>query len=125
MEEANNNSTGNRRGSSLFAASAATSGDVSGPYGRPAYLYGKHDGDLLVDFPDPKSGGGIDDDDVDMDTNDDCNQYNGGVVNTKMSSNQNTDASKTFRGEGARMLGLWWGDSLRRRMKLRKRIIIP
>ena len=68
---------------------------------------------------------GIDDDDVDMDTNDDCNQYNGGVVNTKMSSNQNTDASKTFRGEGARMLGLWWGDSLRRRMKLRKRIIIP
>ncbi len=45
----------------------------------------------------------IDDDDVDMDTNDDCNQYNGGAVNTKMSSNQNTDASKTVCGEAARM----------------------
>lgn len=97
------NNTGNRRGSSLFAASAATSGDVSGPYGRPAYLYGKHDGDLLVDFPDPKSGGGMDDDD-DMDMNDDNFQYNGGAVNSKMSSNHNhPDASKTFRGEAARM----------------------
>jgi len=103
MEEANN-TAGNRRGSSLFAASAATSGDVSGPYGRPAYLYGKHDGDLLVDFPDPKSGGGMDDDDVDMDMNDDSNQHNGGAVNSKMSSNHNNpDASKTFRGEAARM----------------------
>mmetsp|Transcript_16631 Transcript_16631/g.24882 ORF Transcript_16631/g.24882 Transcript_16631/m.24882 type:complete len:154 (-) Transcript_16631:301-762(-) len=95
------NGTGNRRGSSLFAASAASTGDVSGPYGRPAYLYGKHDGDLLVDFPDPKSGDGMDDDDAYM--NDD-GQFNGGAVNSKMSSNRNqTDASKTFRGEAARM----------------------
>lgn len=54
-----NNGNENRRGSSIFAASAAEEGDVSGPYGRPAYLYGRNDGheQLLVDFPDQTMGG--------------------------------------------------------------------
>ncbi len=48
---------GTRRGSSIFAASAAEEGDVSGPYGRPAYLYGRPDDNLLVDFPQRSQSG--------------------------------------------------------------------
>mmetsp|Transcript_313 Transcript_313/g.521 ORF Transcript_313/g.521 Transcript_313/m.521 type:complete len:167 (-) Transcript_313:135-635(-) len=40
------NGTDNRRGSSLFPTSCGY--DVSGPYGRPAYLHGKHDDDLVM-----------------------------------------------------------------------------
>lgn len=52
MQSSGPNPTDNRRGSSIFAAS--DQGDASGPYGRPAYLYGQQDGssNLLVDFPD-------------------------------------------------------------------------
>jgi hypothetical protein len=49
--------TGNRRGSYIYAASAAEEGDVSGPYGRPAYLYGRPDENLLVDFPETSQSG--------------------------------------------------------------------
>ena len=49
--------TGNRRGSYIYAASAAEEGDVSGPYGRPAYLYGRPDENLLVDFPERSQSG--------------------------------------------------------------------
>jgi hypothetical protein len=54
--------SGNRRGSSIFAASAvaanaAEEGDASGPYGRPAYLYGTPDDNLLEDFPERSQSG--------------------------------------------------------------------
>lgn len=51
IEKMSSSGNGNRRGSSIFAASAAKEGDASGPYGRPAYLYGRNDEQLLVDFP--------------------------------------------------------------------------
>ncbi|GFH50847.1 predicted protein [Chaetoceros tenuissimus] len=101
--------SGTRRGSSLFAASANTdSGDVSGPYGRPAYLYGKHDGDLLVDFPE-KADSDMDNE-MDMD---DSYAYSGGsssgnskyssqYTSTK-SSSSNSNNNKARRGEAARM----------------------
>ena len=61
MQSSGPKPTDNRRGYSIFAASEQ--GDASGPYGRPAYLYGQQDGSsrLLVDFPDRNdpSGGGM------------------------------------------------------------------
>jgi len=94
------NGTDNRRGSSIFAASAAKLGDASGPYGRPSYLYGKHDGDLLVEFPEK---GPIEmDDDISM--NDDSNHFNGGAVNMAMTSRNNLPSEgKPRRSEAARM----------------------
>lgn len=41
-----NGTDSNRRGSSLFPTACGY--DVSGPYGRPAYLHGKHDDDLVM-----------------------------------------------------------------------------
>ena len=109
--------SGTRRGSSLFAASANTdSGDVSGPYGRPAYLYGKHDGDLLVDFPE-KADSDMDNE-MDMD---DSYAYSGGssTGNSKYSSQYTSTKSsssnsnnKARRGEAARMQELADSQSL-------------
>lgn len=117
------NGTGNRRGSSIFAASAAEDGDVSGPYGRPAYLYGKPDGNLLVDFPQTSQSGGSAQEDRarGLDLSDDSDHYVPGIssvgVNSLRSSSVSMNSSSMYdpmggqthssarprRGEAARM----------------------
>jgi|AntRauTorckE5430_2_1112549.scaffolds.fasta_scaffold01558_5 hypothetical protein len=101
------NGSENRRGSSIFAASAASTGDASGPYGRPAYLYGKNDGDLLEEFPEKSKAGRNSSMEMDVsgaDTNDDATDLKGGPINVIMtSSNDSASEVKPRRGEAARM----------------------
>jgi len=113
---------GTRRGSSIFAASAAGDGDVSGPYGRPAYLYGQPDGNLLVDFPPTRdqhqgqSGSGgrfsLPSQSDDMDIGDSqyehphgavMNADNGNGNRSDRSSADSTAVTKPRLGEAARM----------------------
>lgn len=105
MQSSGNNPTDNRRGSSIFAASEQ--GDASGPYGRPAYLYGQQDGSanskLLVDFPDrnhPSGGQMMDGDDVHMEDTGGYDNYSNaaGVYNPSAAGPIPSAASGTRRG---------------------------
>lgn len=87
----------NRRGSSIFAASASEQQDVSGPYGRPAYLYGQQEGSeaLLVDFPEDGQNGMGDDMDID-----DNSGHGGYGMNTGYASAQYQNGGYSFKNSG-------------------------
>lgn len=103
----NNKGTDNRRGSSLFPT--ASGHDVSGPYGRPAYLHGKHDDDLVmkpINYQDssPQKGNS---------TNAESSKYSSSANNgSSTSSSSHSINQKPRLGEAARMEELANSESL-------------
>lgn len=95
MQSSGSKPIDNRRGSSIFAASASEQQDVSGPYGRPAYLYGQQEGNeaLLVDFPEDGHNGMGDDMDID-----DMSGHGGYGMNTGYGSAQHQNGGKAVSG---------------------------
>lgn len=92
------NGAENRRGSSLFPTAGGY--DVSGPYGRPAYLHGKHDDDLVMNPNfNNNNGKGNSEDPSTLEENMSALRTSSSMHGTKRTNSN----EKPRRGEAARM----------------------